>query len=421
MGLELPMVSAAVARLDDPKIHLAAYGGVVFPVALLIESPVIMLLSASTALARDHGAWRVVRRFMWLLGGGFTLLHALVAFTPLYDLVVVPLMAVPEEVREPGRWGLRIMLPWTLSIAYRRCQQGVLIRHGHSRAVGVGTAVRLLANAVVLGAGLVVRTVPGIVVGAAAVAAGVVAEAVYAGIRVRPVLRDQLPAVDPAAPPLIPSAFLRFYLPLLVMPFFVFLAMPLTSAAISRMPSPLESLAAWPAMSGLVFALRSTGFALNEVVVAMLGRPGAARALRSFGFALAGTLVTLLLVMAFTPLGRLWFERVAALPADLVGLAAVGLALSAPMPGLSALQSLYQGALIHGGRTRAVTESVVLLLFASILVLGLGVATGRAPGLWFGAASMVVGNAVMVLWLRLRATPVLRALPAEEAAASPAR
>ena len=69
MGLELPAVSAVMARLPDPKVSLAAYGGVVFPIALLIESPIIMLLAASTALARDEAAYRVVRRFMRVVAG----------------------------------------------------------------------------------------------------------------------------------------------------------------------------------------------------------------------------------------------------------------------------------------------------------------------------------------------------------------
>jgi len=58
MSLEGPMVSAVIARLADPKIHLAAYGGIVFPVALLVESPIIMLLAASTALCKDWGPTR---------------------------------------------------------------------------------------------------------------------------------------------------------------------------------------------------------------------------------------------------------------------------------------------------------------------------------------------------------------------------
>ncbi len=41
-----------------------------------------------------------------------------------------------------------IMTPWTWAIAYRRFQQGA-IRFGKTSAVGIGTAVRLTANALV--------------------------------------------------------------------------------------------------------------------------------------------------------------------------------------------------------------------------------------------------------------------------------
>src|SRR5262249_41567272 len=79
MGFELPAVSAAMARLPDPDRSLAAYGGVVFPLALLIESPILMLLAASTALSRDLRSYRVGRRFMLGLGLGFSAVHAVVA------------------------------------------------------------------------------------------------------------------------------------------------------------------------------------------------------------------------------------------------------------------------------------------------------------------------------------------------------
>src|SRR5437773_875992 len=137
MGLELPAVSAVMARLPHATVSLAAYGGVVFPLSLLIESPIVMLLTASTALSKDWSSYRLVRRFMLIAASSLTLLHALVAFTPLYDLVVGRMLAPPAAVLEPARRGLQIMLPWTLSIAYRRFQQGVLIRFGRSRAVGI--------------------------------------------------------------------------------------------------------------------------------------------------------------------------------------------------------------------------------------------------------------------------------------------
>ena len=53
MGIELPMLTSVVARLPDPEINLAAYGEIVFPLALILEAPVLMLLSASTALSQD--------------------------------------------------------------------------------------------------------------------------------------------------------------------------------------------------------------------------------------------------------------------------------------------------------------------------------------------------------------------------------
>lgn len=53
MAVELPILGAVIARLAEPEIRLAAFGGVVFPVALVVESPIIMLLVASTAFSRD--------------------------------------------------------------------------------------------------------------------------------------------------------------------------------------------------------------------------------------------------------------------------------------------------------------------------------------------------------------------------------
>jgi len=161
MGVEMPVISAVMARLENPEISLATHGGIVFPLALIIEAPIIMLLSASTALSKDWDSYQKIFRFMMIMGASLTVLHLLVAFTPLYDFVVVELMGVPEEIIESGRMGLRFMLPWTWSIAYRRFQQGVMIRFGHSQAVGVGTIVRLCTDVVVLGTGLLIGSIPG--------------------------------------------------------------------------------------------------------------------------------------------------------------------------------------------------------------------------------------------------------------------
>jgi len=407
MAAELPVLSAMIARLANPEINLAAYGGVVWPLALVIESPIIMLLSASTALSKDWASYLKVRRYMMVAGATLTALHVLVVFTPLYYVVVRGILGVPDAIVEPGRTGLMIMLPWSWSVAYRRFNQGVLIRFGHSRAVGVGTVIRLSSDLIVLFGGYLIGTIPGIVVASCAVALGVVSEAIYAGLVARPVIREKL-AVAPSVEPILTyRAFFAFYIPLVFTSLFSLLATPIGSAALSRMPQALTSLAAWPVVTGLVFMIQALGIAFNEVVVTLLDEPDAAASLRRFTGILAGGITALLVVIAATPVAFWWFSQVSALTPDLATLARSSLWIALPMPALSTLQSWFQGAILHSRRTRGITEAVVLYLVSSVLVLGGGVAWQGMTGLYIGLAASMISLVVQTAWLWWRSRPAL--------------
>lgn len=404
MALELPALTIVVARLANPEINLAAYGGVVFPLALIIESPIIMLLAASTALSKDWASYQRMWRFMMTTSAFLTGIHILIAFTPLYYFIARNVLGAPEAIIEPARLGLMLMTPWTWSIAYRRFHQGVLIRFGRSQTVSVGTGVRLGADVLVLTIGYLLQTVPGIAVATAAVACGVLSEAVYVGIVVRPVLRGALKQAPPVEPSLTWNTFISFYTPLVLTSLLTLIAQPLGSAAISRMPQALESLAVWPVLSGLVFLFRSGGFAYNEVVVALLDEPGAAASLRRFTVWLAAATTTLLLLLAATPLSVIWFEWISALNPELASLARAGLWLALPLPPLAALQSWFQGNILHKRDTKVITEAVVLYLLVIAGLLGGGILWGKIPGLYVGIAAM--GGATLAqtgwMWARQR-------------------
>jgi hypothetical protein len=419
MALELPAVSAVVARLPNPDINLAAYGGVVSPLSLLIEAPIIMLLAASTALSKDWASYIKIRRFMMRTSAILTAIHALIAFTPLYYVVVGRIIGVPAEIVEPARIGLMIMLPWTWSIAYRRFNQGVLIRFNHSRAVGTGTVVRLTTDLLVLGIGYLIGTLPGIVVGAGAVAAGVVSEAVYAGLRVQPVLKHELRQALPVDPPLSFKAFIAFYVPLVMTSLLSLLVQPIGSAALSRMPHALDSLAVWPVISGLVFLLRSPGVAYNEVVVALLDEPQAVHSLRRFTAAMAIAMTLPLLALAATPLAGLWFGTLSALEPPLTALAQRALWLALPLPALSTLQSWYQGTILHSRRTRGITEAVIIYLATSLIVLGAGILWGRVTGLYVGLAGFAISMLAQTAWLWVRSRPAVLAVEGRKVSALP--
>ena len=399
MGVELPLVAATVSRLANPEIHLAAYGGVVFPLALLIEAPIIMILVASTALCKDWIAYRLMRKFILTLGGSLTLVHILLAFTPLYGVVVESMLGVPESIWEPARLGLQMMTPWTLSIAVRRFLQGMVIRVGRSRLVGLGTLIRLGVSTSVLLGGLAMQSIPGILVATAALSTGVLVEAGFMIVCVRPILRDLKRNPIQPEQPLTLKRLGAFYWPLALTPLLMLSTLPLGSAAISRMPQALESLAVWPVLGGLTFMFRSVGIAVQEVVVSLYDQPDFRRPLQQFVRLVSFGACGCLLLIAVTPLSTFWFGAVAALNPELAALAGTALWVAVIFPALSPWESYFQGELVARGRTTYITQAVSLYLLGSSLILVMGVFYAEITGLYVGLAATLTGLSVQLAWL----------------------
>ena len=78
MSAEQPSLTAIVSRLPEATKNLAAWG-LTFSFALIIESPVIMLLTAGTALATHKQSYQRLLRFTHALALGLTVLHLLLA------------------------------------------------------------------------------------------------------------------------------------------------------------------------------------------------------------------------------------------------------------------------------------------------------------------------------------------------------
>ena len=338
MGLEMPAISAVVGNLPDAEIMLAAFGGIAFPLGLLVESPIIMMLAASTALSRDLDSFLKLQKFMTVTAIGLTILHALLAFTPLWPLVVVPVLDIPPEVQEPARISFAWLLPWTWAIADRRFRQGLLIHFGRRQVIAVGTGIRLFATVGML-LTMAKMGIPGATIATASLTVGVIVEAAYARFRSRDVVAGPLRQSPPANPPLRLGKLLRFYIPLALTPMLVLLAQPIGSAGMTRMPDALSSLAVWAPLAGLAFLFRSSGIAYNEVVIRLSQRPGIQPALRRFAWIAGAIFSSLLIVMAVTPLARIWFSDIVGLNDELAQLGISTLWLVAPVPLLSYLHS----------------------------------------------------------------------------------
>ena len=165
---------------------------------------------------------------------------------------------------------------------------------------------------------------------------------------------------------------------------------------------PLENLAVWSPVNGLVFLIRSVGIAFNEVVVSLSGRPGAPRVLRRFAAGLALATTAVLLGVALSPLSPMWFSGLSGLSPELVEIARSALPFGFLLPALTVLVSLYNGFLLHAHQTRAIPESVGLGLLVSALLLAGGVSTGALPGAQMTLLAFSAGALAQVIWLRAR-------------------
>jgi progressive ankylosis protein len=402
MMLEGPTVQGAIGRLPHPQLHLAAMG-LALSLSLLVESPVIMLLATAIALVRDGATFRALRRFVVLLAVCCTALTALVAFTPLFDIVTSGWMGQPAPIVQAARPAMRIMLLWTAAIAWRRFYQGVLVKYDQTRKVSWGTAFRLTA-AVTTGALLTPgHRLPGAQVGACALMAGVVVEAIATTLFALPLVRGRIADhIDESLPPLTPSRIWSFHAPLAATTLLTLLAQPMTSAALARLPGSRETLAAWPVAFLLLLILRGWGLALQEITVAHARDAAARPALKRFAVLVGGATSLGTAVIVATPLVTAYFHHVLQLPPALHSVTRLGVAVGLLMPLITSLGSWARGLLVAGGATDVVYRGMGINLATHGGMLAAGVWL-RLPGMWVAAGAFSTAALVEYFYIYRKA------------------
>ena len=402
MSAEPSALAAVVARMTHPEINLAAYGSVAFAINGLIQAPLLSLLSLSTSLSRDWPSFQIGRRLMYFMGIGSTLVYLLVAFTPLYDLLVRYVIGAPPEIIEPARISLMVGVPWAFAVGYRRFHQGVLIRFNHAGIVTQGTFSRFLADALVLSVGYTTAAVPGAVLATLMMVAGVITDALFVGWRVRPVLRNEVRNSPLLAKPTHLKEMFMVYLPLALTPLLNMMVRPIGSAALSRLPNPITALAVWPVITSFSWLLLTPASALNEVVNALIDRSGARKPLVLF-ITIVGLAETAFMVLiAATPLAQTWFGKVSGLESEAVQVASNAFWLLVPLGILAPLGAWFTGVILNTRKTRPITEGMLVYLGTFSLVLAVGSALVKTNGLYLVTAASLSASICQTGWLWLR-------------------
>lgn len=393
MGLELPYVAAIVARMPQAAYSLAAFG-VATSLAWLIESPIMMLLSAATALVRDRASYLALRRFTLILNGAVTAAMILLAVPPVFRFVGETLMGLPVEISEMARSSMYILVFWPAAIGYRRFYQGILVRNHMTRRVAYGTAIRLVTMSLTGAVLLFATKLPGAILGALTLLAGVLAEAIASRWMARNIVRSLMASDEVAEGTLLTlPAISRFYFPLALTSIIAMAMGPLVTFGLAHGRAPIESLAVWPVLQSMVFLFRSGGIAFQEVGIALSGaRHEHEREVRRTGMLLGACASSLLALVAFTPLESIWFQGVSGLSARLAEFAVWPVRLMILVPALDFMLSIQRSRWIIDHRTAMVTGATAVeavVLGATLLVM---VGVLDVLGAVGGAAAMLAGR-----------------------------
>lgn len=389
MSVEGPFLAAVIARLTEPKFNLAAYG-VAFSFALIVEAPVIMIMSASTALVKDKRSFIKLRNFTYLLNTVITILMLVGLIPFIFYFITEDLIGLPRNVAELTLLASVILLPWPGTIGYRRFYQGILIRNNLTRRVAYGTITRLFSMAATALLLYFFTEIPGVAVGAAALSAGVTMEAVVSKIMV---LRTQKKIMYIEGEDISYRKIFDFYLPLALTTTIALGVHPVVTFFVGRARFPIESLAVLPVINSLVFIFRALGLSYQEVGISLLGDDFEGfKKLKQFATILAVTVISLLAIIAFTPISFFWFETVSGLSKQLSEFAILPLKLFIIMAPMTVLISWQRAVLVKSQFTKPITWATIIEVGGIILILYIAISMFDFVGAIAAILALVFGR-----------------------------
>ena len=164
-----PIVSAALARTQDPELALAAFS-VLLSLTTPLISPLFSIRQIVTALCVDADMVRRLGRVVLVLGGVATIPLLVLSIPSNFLAFTEQILGIPHAIAALGPPAMWLMATSPLLTIGRAYYQGVLVSFDHANPIGLGALFYLAAST--LGVfGAVYVKIPGAVAAAVALLA----------------------------------------------------------------------------------------------------------------------------------------------------------------------------------------------------------------------------------------------------------
>lgn len=396
MACSDPMITTTLAHMPQAMSSIGALGAAK-AIAVFFESPVIMMLHASNALAPSQTSRKALKGFMFIACSLLTLALALLCVPPVFDFFVGFAIRLPDDIAKLAKDALIFFIFWPAAIAWRRYYQGLLIRYHHARAIANAGFLRLFVVVLVLGVGFYFNAV-GVRLAGTALIGGVLVEALAVTLAAKKFGVSMTPALISA--PRLPNdlkSVWKFYWPLANSMIVVWGGRALLFAVIARSLDGPIALAAWPAAWGFVLVVANATRMVQQVIIKNRGHVKD-KVLISFAASVGGFFSFILIFIAATVPGHSVIKAFVGLNQDLINAVTPVVLLCSIVPFLIAFQNAIQGFLMTEQKTGHINVATwigtAVLLSSAILGIKAGLLGATAA-----ACAMVLALTAEATWL----------------------
>jgi hypothetical protein len=396
MALGDPLTTTTLAHLPDPRTNIAAVG-VAKAIAIFCESPIIMLLHASNALAPTRSSRQALWKFTLIASGAMSLLLALITIPVIFAVVGEGWLGVSPNLSNTVRSVLMIVILWPLAIGWRRYFQGLLIHGGQSYAVAQASVVRLLAVGIILAGGFIFKA-NGAVVAGLSLVWGVIAEAAAVTYLAKKLGATTLPEV--ISLPELPQDLVevwKFYAPLGGTMMLVWGARAALVGIVARANDGEIALAAWPAAWGLVLVIANSTRMVQQIIIRNR-KLMPDKLLITFAITVGIVCSLILLSVSETPLSVEAIGWFIGNDQELISRVRPVLLICAVIPLLVSIQNAMQGFLVSEGRTWGVNQAAWVGAIFMLATAYSGVKLGQ-NGAVAAAIGMSLGGIIEIGYL----------------------
>lgn len=367
MAAEGPYIAAVIGRLPEVKENLAGYG-IAYSVGLLVESPIIMLMSASTAMVNSKESYVKLRNFTFMLISLLTIIIIVILIKPVFSFIFSDMLHINEKILKIVYPALVGLIPWSGAIGYRRFYQGIIIKHGKTKYVAFGTTVRLFTIifvAIILSKYTILKSA---ILGTLTLSMAVIAEAAVTRFFASQSIKNVCLKNDGSD--LSYRKIASFYFPMAITPLIALSVPPMTTFFLLKGKNPMESVAVMPVLNSLTFVFRAVGLSFQEVAIALMDKENKNFVkIRNFVRGLIAFNLIAYGMISFTPLSYIYFEVVSGLTKELSNIAILPARILTFIPPLTVLLAFQRSIIVKSGNTGSMTAATMIEVFVAFSIL----------------------------------------------------